>query len=276
MNYIDAHSHVWTPDTEHYPLAPGFRRANMDPSSFTAEELLAHAKPVGVNRVVLIQMSFYGHDNSYMLDCMKKFPGTFSGVAVIDQNQPKPGDEMVKLKKQGVRGFRIYPQNQEYAKWLDGAGLKSMFAAGAKERLNMCCLIDTNALPALDKACIANPETPVVIDHICRIGVSGKIPPEDVKALCDMAKHKYVTVKVSAFYALGQKKPPYHDLAPLIKQVYDAYGPQRLMWATDCPFQVVDHTYKQSIDLIKDGLDFLSADDKEWILRKTAEKVFFS
>lgn len=276
MNYIDAHSHVWTPDTEHYPLAPGFRRANMDPPSFTAEELLTHAKPVGVNRVVLIQMSFYGHDNSYMLDCMKKFPGTFSGVAVIDQNQPKPGDEMVKLKKQGVRGFRIYPQNQEYAKWLDGAGLKSMFAAGAKERLNMCCLIDTNALPALDKACIANPETPVVIDHICRIGVSGKIPPEDVKALCDMAKHKHVTVKISAFYALGQKKPPYHDLAPLIKQVYDAYGPQRLMWATDCPFQVVDHTYKQSIDLIKDGLDFLSADDKEWILRKTAEKVFFS
>lgn len=276
MNYIDAHSHVWTPDTEHYPLAPGFRRANMDPPSFTAEELLAQAKPVGVNRVVLIQMSFYGHDNSYMLDCMKKYPGTFSGVAVIDQNQPKPGDEMVKLKKQGVRGFRIYPQNQEYAKWLDGAGLKSMFAAGAKERLNMCCLIDTNALPALDKACTANPETPVVIDHICRIGVSGKIPPEDVKALCDMAKHKHVTVKISAFYALGQKKPPYHDLAPLIKQVYDAYGPQRLMWATDCPFQVVDHTYKQSIDLIKEGLDFLKADDKEWLLRKTAEKVFFS
>lgn len=276
MNYIDAHSHVWTPDTEHYPLAPGFRRANMDPPSFTAEELLAQAKPVGVNRVVLIQMSFYGHDNSYMLDCMKKYPGTFSGVAVIDQNQPKPGDEMVRLKKQGVRGFRIYPQNQEYAKWLDGAGLKSMFAAGAKEHLNMCCLIDTNALPALDKACTANPETPVVIDHICRIGVSGKVPPEDVKALCDMAKHKHVTVKISAFYALGAKKPPYHDLAPLIKQVYDAYGPQRLMWATDCPFQVVDHTYKQSIDLIKDGLDFLSADDKEWILRKTAEKVFFS
>ncbi len=39
MNYIDAHSHVWTPDTEHYPLAAGFFRANMQPPSFTAEEL---------------------------------------------------------------------------------------------------------------------------------------------------------------------------------------------------------------------------------------------
>lgn len=276
MNYIDAHSHVWTPDTEHYALAPGFRRANMDPPSFTADELLAQAKPAGVNRVVLIQMSFYGHDNSYMLDCMKRFPGTFSGVAVIDQNQPKPEDEMVRLKKLGVRGFRIYPQNQEYARWLDGAGLKSMFATGGREKLNMCCLIDTNALPALSKACTAYPDTPVVIDHLCRIGTSGQILPEDVKALCDMARHKHVTVKISAFYALGQKKPPYHDLAPMIKQVYEAYGPQRLMWATDCPFQVVDHTYQQSIDLIKNGLDFLTAEDKEWILRKTAEKVFFS
>lgn len=276
MNYIDAHSHVWTPDTDHYPLAAGFRRANMDPPSFTAEELWALAKPAGVNRVVLIQMSFYGYDNSYMLDCMKKYPRAFSGVAVIDQNQPKPEEEMLKLKKQGVRGFRIYPKDQVYDKWLDGAGLKSMFAYGAKEKLNMCCLIDTNALPALHKACTANPDTPVVIDHLCRIGTSGKILPEDVKALCDMAKHKHVTVKVSAFYALGAKKPPYHDLAPMIKQVYEAYGPQRLMWATDCPFQVVDHTYQQSIDLIKNGLPFLSAEDKDWILRKTAERVFFS
>jgi predicted TIM-barrel fold metal-dependent hydrolase len=276
MNYIDAHSHVWTPDTEHYPLAAGFRRANMDPPSFTAEELLAHAKTSGVNRVVLIQMSFYGFDNRYMLHSMKKYPGTFSGVAVIDQNQPHPEAEMLKLKQQGVRGFRIYPQNQMPATWLDNAGLRAMFAYGAKERLSMCCLIDTNALPSLHKACLAFPETPVVIDHLCRIGTTGKIEEAEVKALCYMAQHKHITVKISAFYALGLKKPPYHDLAPLIKRVYEAYGPERLMWATDCPFQVVEHTYKQSIDLIQNGLDFLKPADKEWILRKTAEKVFFS
>ena len=91
-----------------------------------------------------------------------------------------------------------------------------------------------------------------------------------------MARHKNVYVKVSAFYALGKKKPPYHDLGPMIRHVYDAFGAQRLMWATDCPFQVQDnHTYKGSIDLIKNGLDFLSNDDRQWLLRKTAETVFF-
>src|SRR5258708_15820160 len=109
MNHIDAHSHIWTPDTGHYPLAPGFRRANMEPASFTVQELLERARPSGVNRVVLIQMSFYGHDNSYMLDAIKMYPGTFSGVAVIDQNTHHPDSFMKELNVQGIRASLIYP-----------------------------------------------------------------------------------------------------------------------------------------------------------------------
>ena len=90
MNAIDAHSHVWTADTARYPLAPGWRRLNMAPASFTPDELLQHARPAGVDRVVLIQMSFYGHDNSYMLDMISTHPETFAGVAVIDQDGRRP------------------------------------------------------------------------------------------------------------------------------------------------------------------------------------------
>jgi predicted TIM-barrel fold metal-dependent hydrolase len=61
--YIDAHSHIWTPDLGHYPLAEGFAKADMKPPSFTAEELLAQCRPAGVGRVNLIQMVFYGFDN---------------------------------------------------------------------------------------------------------------------------------------------------------------------------------------------------------------------
>jgi predicted TIM-barrel fold metal-dependent hydrolase len=277
MNFIDAHSHVWTPDTKAYPLAAGFRRVEMDPPSFTLDELAAQRKPAGVSRVVLIQMSFYGYDNRYLLDCIRRQPGTYSGVAVIDQNARDPAPEMRGLKAQGIRGFRIYPKNEPVEDWLGSDSLHRMFATGASERLAMCCLIDTNALPALDRMCRLFPDTPVVIDHLCRIGASGQIAPGDVQALCNMARHKNVNVKVSAFYALGKKQSPYHDLIPLIKRVFDAFGPERLMWATDCPFQVAPgHTYLASIELVKTGLVFLSAGDKEWLLQKTAERVFFS
>lgn len=276
MNDIDAHSHIWTPDTQRYPLAKGYQPAQMDPPSFTAEELQAQMKPVGVNRVVLIQMSYYGYDNSYMTDMMAKYPGMFSGVAVIEQDIGNAAPEMLRLKKLGVRGFRIYPKAFPVEKWLSSGTMHGMWTVARDERLNICCLMDPNGLPELDRMCDIYPDTPVVIDHMCRIGATGMINEADVNALCAMARHQSVTVKVSAFYALGAKKAPYQDLGPLIKRLLGAFGPERLMWASDAPFQVVKgHTYRDSIELIKSGLDFLSPSDKEWLLTKTAERVFF-
>lgn len=72
----------------------------MAPASFTPEELFHHSKPVGVSRIVLIQMSFYGFDNSYMTDMMKAHKGVFSGVAVIDENET-PGQNMKTLASWG-------------------------------------------------------------------------------------------------------------------------------------------------------------------------------
>ena len=91
-----------------------------------------------------------------------------------------------------------------------------------------------------------------------------------------LARHAKVKVKVSAYYALGKKKAPYTDLAGMFRRVVDAYGPQRLMWASDCPYQLDGkNTYRASISLIRDRIEFLSKSDREWLLRKTAEKVYF-
>ncbi|MBW3598096.1 MAG: amidohydrolase family protein [Planctomycetes bacterium] len=276
MGYIDAHVHVWTPDVRTYPLAPGYQKEDMQPPSFTPEELFHHARPAGVSRVTLIQMSFYGYDNSYMLDVMKKHPGVFSGVAVIDEND-RPAERMAELQKQGVRGFRIRPGDRKPDQWLSGEGMRTMWRQGAETGLNMCCLIDPEFLPSVDRACREFPETPVVIDHFARVGIDGTIRERDLANLCALSKHKNVTVKVSAFYALGQKTPPYTDLIPMIRRVLDAYGPERLMWASDGPFQVVPpHTYQASIDLIRLRCDFLTDSDRNRLLRKTAERVFFA
>jgi predicted TIM-barrel fold metal-dependent hydrolase len=277
MAYIDGHVHVWTPDTAHYPLAPGYKKADMQPPSFTPEELFKHAKPSGVDRINLIQMSFYGFDNRYMLDMMALYPDAFVGTAVIDPAVPDVDRTMGELAKKRVRAFRIssFLSGLPPARWLQGAGYARMFAAGAKHNQAMSCLIDPDALPELDRMCRKFPETPVIIDHLCRIGVTGAIADKDVHSLCAMAAHPRVLVKVGAFYALGKKKPPYTDLAPLIRKVVETFGARRCMWESDCPFQVVQHKYQDSIDLVRNRLDFLTADDKDWLLRKTAEEFFF-
>ena len=275
--YIDAHSHIWTPDLAHYPLAEGFKVTDMNPRSFTAEELLKICRPAGVGRVNLIQMSYYQFDNSYMLDMIKLYPDRFVGTAIVDPLSVHPDQTMRSLAPKGVRAFRIQPAygKQPSANWLEPEGYQAMFAEAAGGRQVLSCLIDPAGFAEVDRMCGRYPETPVIIDHLGRIGVDGTIRDADVTALCALAKHKNMYVKIGAFYALGKKTPPYDDLAPLIKHVVAAYGSKRCMWESDCPFQVVEHQYEQSLALVRDRLNFLSAEDKTWLLAKTAETLLF-
>ena len=276
--FIDAHVHVWTPDTRRYPLAEGFtREKDMKPASFTPSELFAHSRPQGVSRVVLIQMSFYKFDNSYMLDAIARHRGIFRGVAIVDETKSDVRDTMKSLAARGVRGFRLYTDREKAEAWQHSDGMKKMWVYAADTGLSMCLLADPDALPAVQRMCRAFPKTRVVIDHFARIGMNGAVNRHDLDSLCRLSDFPHTHVKTSAFYALGKKKAPYTDLAPMIRRLRDTFGASRLMWASDCPFQVQEgHTYANSIALIRDRLDFLSADDKQWMLRGTAEKVFFA
>ncbi len=275
--YIDAHSHVWTPDVGHYPLARRFTVSDMKPGSFTAQELLAQCRPSGVGRVNLIQMSYYEFDNRYMLDMIKLYPERFVGTAIVDPLTDDPGRAMEQLRPGGVRAFRIHPQYSGLPpeRWLEPAGYKSMFATAARTGQALSCLIDPTGFAEVDRMCRLYPDSKVIIDHLGRIGGDGTIRAADVERLCALAVHPSVFIKVGAFYALGKKTPPYLDLGPLIRAVVQAFGARRCMWESDCPFQVASHRYADSIALIRDRLDFLSQDDRDWLLFRTAEQTLF-
>lgn len=273
--WIDAHVHVWTPDTKKYPLDKTFKLSDMQPPSFTPDELLAHCKPVGVDRVVLIQMSFYGLDHSYMLDAMSAHPGVFSAVALIDHQSDSVAKNAKDLVSRGAKGFRIHSHG-DAKDWPTSKTMQQLWKTAADEGFAVCPLINPQDIQFVDKLCEQFPKTRVVVDHFARIGVSGTVEQDRLDELCKLARHPNVYVKVSAYYALGKKQAPYHDLKAMIRQVLKAYGPERLMWATDCPYQVQgEHTYKASLDLILNENEFLTASDKQWILRDTATKVFF-
>lgn len=281
LPWIDAHSHIWPAETDKFPLAPGQAKKDLDPPSFTDEQLMALVKPEGVGRVVLIQHSVYHlWDNSYLLDAVRRNPKAFRVQGMVDDREPNPGAAMKKLLPLGVTGFRITPfvrKKEEQAKWLETPGMIEMWKTAAATRQAMCLLVNPSDLPAIDAMCATHPETPVVIDHFARIGADGEMREADIQALARLARHKHATVKISAYYALGKKKPPHDELIPMIRRLFDAFGPERLMWASDAPYQTQGaNSYRASIALVRDRIDFLSKTDREWLLAKSAEKVFFS
>lgn len=274
--WIDAHVHVWTPDTAKYPLDANYKVADMQPPSFTPEQLFEHCRPSNVGRIVLIQMSFYNFDNSYMLDMIAQHRGVFSGVGIVDHHAADVAAHMKSLAAKGVRGFRLHARGNAAEQWANDDGMTTVWRTAREANLAICPLINPSDIPHVDAMCQKFPGTKVVVDHFARVGITGKVDPGELNALCRLARFPDVHVKTSAFYALGRKQPPYTDLGPMIHRVLQAFGAERLMWASDCPFQVQgEHNYESSIALIRDRLDFLSTDEKQAILGKTAERVFF-
>jgi len=272
--YIDTHVHIWSSDLKKYPLGDGFTPDNLKPSEYLPDDILRDARPSGVDRIVLVQINFSGFDNSFMLDAIRQHPTSFSGVARVDGTSEAPDVEMSRLSELGVKGFRLHPEEVTPSK-LDETGFVQMFRCAAEKRLAISLLMNPESLAAVGRQCQRFPDTPVVIDHMARIGMGGGIRESDVGALCALAKHAQLRVKLSGFYALGRAKPPHLDLAPLIKRVYEAFGAKRLMWGSDCPFQLAHETYEDAISVIRDRLDFLSSEDREWILTGTAEELYF-
>ena len=274
--FIDAHVHVWPKPSDDYPLDSKYTVADVVPESFTPDAILKLAGTENVRRVVLIQMSFFGFDNKYMLECIRKQPKQFKGVAIIDHNAPDVEGTMTRMQEQGVRGFRLYANAQNVAQWDQNPGIDAMFQTAAKTKQAICLLSDPEVLPAIEGMATKYPRTKIVIDHFSRIGMKGQIDQADLNKLCGLSRFKKVFVKTSAFYALGAKQAPYTDLLPMIKQLRDAFTANRLMWGSDCPYQVqVPHNYKASFSLIGTQSPFLNEIEIKAILGRTADEVFF-
>jgi predicted TIM-barrel fold metal-dependent hydrolase len=273
IDAFDSHVHLWTDDFQTYPLATGFKPTDMAVPRFTPEDLLEQMQANGVGRAVLVQMNCYGTDNSLILDAIRFYPDRFRGIAVVDENWPDLAQIVRNLAQSGVGGLRVNVL-ESGGNRIRNSGMKSLFTIAEREHLALSFLTEPEMLPEIDGLCSRFPGTRVVIDHMARIGMNRPADPSDVNALCKLARHTQTAVKVSAFYALGAKMPPHDDLEPIVRQLHDSFGPTRLMWGSDSPFQIFSGTYSDSIEFVRRRLQFLTADDKEWLLRRTAEEFY--
>ena len=283
MQFIDSHVHIWTEDEKTYKRHPSYpipggidaSKIEINPKHFPPETIISMAKPFGIDRVCLVQMSFYGSDNSYIIDAIKQYPLSFRGAGYVDSDMPGLENEMETLLNKGITGFRIVPEDRYVTSWLKTPGYDLMFSKAAETKQALSCLVNSDAFNEIDRMSKRHPNTVIVIDHLGRIGANGTILQSDIDQLCALAKNENIYLKVSAFYALGSKQPPHHDLIPLIKQVYDSYGPDRLMWASDAPPALMDESYEDQISVVRDHINFISQSDKEKLMRTTAERIFF-
>ena len=84
----DSHTHIFG-DPRRFPFATP-RQYTPEPASVA--EMRALHRALHTQRVVIVQPSVYGVDNSCTLDAIKQFGSIARGIAVIDEKTPESKD----------------------------------------------------------------------------------------------------------------------------------------------------------------------------------------
>ncbi len=269
LRIVDSHVHIWKNDPK-YPWA----KETTDPPKQDAlpETLLELMKANGVLGTVLIQVIYYRWDNSYMLDVIRHYSGSFRGVCRVNPESPKATGDLARLSRMpGFAGVRLSPAPGPEGDWIKGPLMAPLWSLTRNLGSTMTLLTSTTRLPDVANLIQNYPDLDVVIDHMADCPPNSR---EELQKLLDLAKFAHVYVKISHMWSLSKQGYPYVDTHDMVHRIYDKFGPRRLMWGTDWPLVERYCSYSKALALVRDELKFLNAEDKEWILGKTLERVW--
>ena len=265
---IDPHVHVWKHDSR-YPFAKG---ANPPARDATPETLLELMKANGVSKTVIIQVIYYRYDNSYLADVLKRYPQYFRGVCRVDPLDPDAPGHLERLtREQGFHGVRLSPSGDAAGDWIRGPLMPPLWKRCDELKVPMTILAPITRVPDVGALIDRFPDLTLVIDHMADCPVD---QPAELEKLIALRRHPKTFVKISHTWSLSRQPYPYLDAQEHVKRLYHAFGPQRLMWATDWPLVEQTASYAQALSVVRDDMKFLNAEDKRWILSRTIERVW--
>ncbi|RCW71703.1 amidohydrolase family protein [Pseudorhodoferax soli] len=228
---VDSHAHVFV---RGLPLAA--QRRHAPDYDATLADYLALLNAHGVSRGVLVQPSFLGTDNRFLLAALRAAPQRLRGVAVVDPGIAEA--DLQSLAAVGVCGIRLN---------LVGLPLPALSQPPWQRLLARVRALDWHVevhRPAHDLALAAQP----VLDAGCRLVVDhfGLPGPAGIAGwLLGAAAGGRTWVKLSAAY----RSWPQADGAPAraaAQALLGAFGAGRLLWGSDWPHtqhrEQVDYT----------------------------------
>ena len=259
----DCHAHVFTRALE---LASP-RRYTPDYDAGIAD-YLAMLDANGMASGVLVQPSFLGTDNSYLIKALAVAPARLRGIAVLD---PGAGlAEMETLARRGVVGLRlnlIGRADPDFATPVWQTHLGRMAALGWLVEVQAEAFRLAGAILWLRRAGLT-----VVIDHFGRPDAALGLNDPGFRALLAAGAAGGVWVKLSGAYRLG---PSGEFLAAEAARAWrQALGRDHLVWGSDWPHTQFEATGNPKAALAALERWLPDSADRHAVLVETPRRLF--
>jgi L-fuconolactonase len=215
------------------------------------ELLLYQLERNGVQYAVLIQMRGQ-YDNTYQEECMRRHPGRFSSVVMVNVQQ---NDALVALEgwvKRGAVGVRLRVDDSE-AVWRHAARLGIAVSAQGRAA--------DFASEQFARLVHELPTTPIVLEHYAGLH---HVPDDHGPGLADsivervlgLAQYPNVFIKVHGLGEFAERAIPMTPAFPFTRPVPDvlnrvaaAFGPEKMMWGSDYPPCSIREGYRNVLRL---------------------------
>jgi predicted TIM-barrel fold metal-dependent hydrolase len=279
----------WTRDGVDYYLQ--FQPASLRGMVSPPELLLAHMNEVGVGRAVLYNAHLYGKLNEFFADAVARYPDRFIGTAEVDETQAHTDAEIDRLRTavrtHGLRGiyyvieglfpnaFRDHTDDRRFDPFWDEVRRLDIAA---------CWEIHPYPFPTREdyleqlrrfgrwRARYPEIRTILVPGLGSRlIGEGGYDLPEDIIEIC-----RGPNLWLELLYPIGMGGVVEYPLEParrLVLQLYELFGPSKLIWGSDLPNVERYCTYRQSLEYLR-GATFIPPEDMAQMLGGNAARLY--
>ena len=262
---VDSQVHLWKAETPDWPWVPG-RKAQL-PEPFTIEKLVSMMDEAGVDRAVIVPPSWPGDRNDYGLEAARRYPERFAVMGRIAIEKPRSAALLPNWRGQpGMLGIRL-TFHRGQAALLESGATDWFWPAAEKAGVQVMFLAPGN-MPKFAAIAERHPGLPLIVDHMsltAEIAQSRTIP-KAIDDLVPLARYPNVSVKLSSAPTYSFDPYPWRDMSEHLKRCFDAFGPRRCYWGTDLTNAFAKSTYRQRITQFTEELDFLSEEDKYWVM----------
>lgn len=262
---IDTHAHVFT---QNMRMIEG--RRYTPPYDATIADYLALLDDNGLSHGVLVQVSFLGTDNSYLLKALRQEPARLRGIVVVEPDIA--AEELHVLNEVGVVGVRlnlIGLPNPPLASLEWQKHLRQLVELGWQVEVQAEAQRLPHLLPTLLGAGVR-----VVVDHFGRPHQALGIDDPGFRYLLTVGNTRQVWVKLSGAYRNGPAERGNHIAASATPALLDEFGAERLLWGSDWPHTCFEQA--NATGVAREALDrWMPSDaDRQIVLVDSPRRLF--
>ena len=271
---IDAHQHFWRIDRGDY----GWLSQELFPNlyrDFLPADLAPLIGKGGIDRTILIQAAESIAETEFMLALAAETPFVAGVVGWVDFASPEAPDEIARLAGNPLlKGFRPMLQDLPDNDWILKAEVEPAVEALIANGLRFDALINPPQLPAIRRFLDRHPDLPVVIDHGAKPEIAAGRIDDWAGHIRAIARDSRAVCKLSGIATEAAPGWSVETMRPYAEVLLEAFGPSRLMFASDWPVLTENGDYLGWLATVEALTAHLSPAEKERVFGGTAAAFY--